>query len=208
MKFRFRAVVFDMDNTVHDLYAARFAAAGAVMSFCEIEGDLAFFLLNRDSPSLPEDSIREFLGREDSAALWLFHAVERNALRLFDGIAELLGELKAAGVKLAVISNADGKDLALRVGALGLSGIFDVLVSPVSFGVKKPHRDVYLKTLAKLGVSPEEAVMVGDRLDRDVVPPRECGLFAVHAWYGSFEKRDGVCAACDVGELAAVLRGL
>lgn len=206
MQFRFRAVIFDMDNTIHDLHAARFSAAGAVMSFCENEGDLPFILLKPDTPTLIEDSMREYIGRDDSEAVWLFKAVERNALRIFDGIFELLSELKRAGVKLAVISNADAKDLALRVKELGLTGIFDILVTPDTFGVKKPKPEVYLKTLEKLGVAPSEAVMIGDRPDRDVEPPRGAGLSAVHAWYGSFDVRDKVCAVSDSRELISVLK--
>jgi hypothetical protein len=83
MQYRFRAVLFDMDNTIHDLHSARFAAAGAVMSFRDSEGDLPFFLLKPDTPTLPEDSITEFRGCADAEAVWLFKAVERNSLRIF-----------------------------------------------------------------------------------------------------------------------------
>ncbi|HJJ47422.1 MAG TPA: HAD-IA family hydrolase [Methanocorpusculum sp.] len=206
MQFKFHAVVFDMDNTIHDLYAARFAAAGAVMSFCKLEGDLPFFLMNPDTPALIEDCLREFRGFDDSEAIWLFKAVERNALQIFAGMRELLSELKRAGVKLAIISNAKAEDLALRVKELGLEGIFDVLVTPDMFGVKKPKPEVYLKTLELLDVLPSESVMIGDRSDRDVEPPRAAGISAVHAWYGSFDVRDKICAVSDSRELISVLR--
>ena len=206
MQFRFRAVIFDMDNTIHDLHGARAAAADAVMTWCGAGDDLYFLSLNRDTPTLIEDSVNTCFGASRKDAVWLYRAVERNSLHIFDGMRELLAELKKAGVKLAVISNADAKDLALRVKELGLEGIFDVLVTPETFGIKKPNPVVYLGTLEALQVAARDAVMIGDRVDRDVEPPRQVGIAGIHAWYGSFDMRDKICAVNDARELIEHLK--
>lgn len=193
---RFRAVLFDMDNTLHDLTTARTCAIDAVMEWCnDTGGDLQYYFLNTDTPSLVEDSLRQYLqdrrmysDEAFRACSWVYHAVEMHSLEPVPGIEQLLRDLKSAGIRLAVISNASKDQTIYRLKELGLTGYFDLVVTPETFGVKKPHPDVYLKTLACLGVTPAEAVMIGDKINRDVVPPRELGIYGIHAAYGSREK--------------------
>ena len=199
---RFRAVLFDMDNTLHNLTAARACAIDAVTEWCnDAGGSLHYYFLNTDTPSLAEESLQQYLAdlgmySPDTiqACSWLYHAVERHGLELIPGIEQLLRDLKGAGVRLAVISNAPGDQTRYRLKELGLTGYFDLVVTPETFGIKKPHPDVYLKTLACLDVAPKDAAMIGDKRNRDVIPPREVGIYGIHAAYGSMEKADPVAA--------------
>ncbi len=197
---QFRAVLFDMDNTLHDLTAARACAIDAVMEWCnDSGGNLHYYFMNTDTPSLVEDSLRRYLmdlGRYTDAAFracsWLYHAVEMHGLEPVPGIEQLLRDLKCRGVRLAVISNAPADQTMHRLRELGFTGYFDLVVTPETFGVKKPHPDVYLKTLAGLGVAPKDAAMIGDKMNRDVIPPRDVGIYGIHAAYGSMETADPI----------------
>jgi FMN phosphatase YigB (HAD superfamily) len=48
-----------------------------------------------------------------------------------------------------------------------------------SFGVAKPDIEAFLAVLAKMKVDPEEAVMVGDGLENDIMPARAIGIKAI-----------------------------
>lgn len=61
----------------------------------------------------------------------------------------------------------------------GLSDAIDGVVSSHSTGWQKPHRAIYERALAMAGARPEEAFMVGDRLDADILGAKRLGMRAV-----------------------------
>ncbi|MDU9375757.1 Phosphoglycolate phosphatase [Methanocorpusculaceae archaeon Sp1] len=190
-----KAVIFDLDNTLHSLLLARIRAAEVLAIHLDDPlGELTLRFLNGDKPTLVTDTLTPYLAERDNLSedllaqcSWLYFAVERNSLEPFVGIVELLATLHCTGVRLAVITNSKETDALDRLKTLGLLEYFTAVIAPETFGVKKPNPLVYQKTLELLGVSADEAVMIGDRLDRDVIPAREAGMRAVHVVYGSFE---------------------
>ncbi len=205
-----RAVIFDMDNTLHDLRRARLCAADALMAYCGVFGDLHIYSLNKNPPTLIEDAVSLYLADgvegDFDECTWLYHTLELACISPFEGIEEMLSELKSAGIRLAIISNADRPDMERRMVALGYEQYFELIVTPETFGVKKPNPLVYQKTLEALGVLPEDAVMIGDKKDRDVWPPRELGIKGVHATFGSDDKRDKICAVDSPEEFLALFK--
>ncbi|MDE2517866.1 MAG: HAD family hydrolase [Methanocorpusculum sp.] len=189
-----RAVLFDLDNTLHSLIAARLTAVSTVAAWLnDVSGDLPFLFLHNDKPAMAENVLTAYLtGQNNLAALpaaaRLYHTLERSCITPFPGIPDLLTDLQTAGVRLAVITNSDSAEAHLRLELLGIAGFFEAVVTPDTFGIKKPDPAVYQKTLDLLGVAAADTIMIGDRLDRDVTPAREAGMRAVHAAYGTFEK--------------------
>ena len=204
-----RAVIFDMDNTLHDLRGARFAAADALMAYCGVFGDLHFYSLNRNPPTLIEDAVSAYIAdgvtADPEVCAWLYHTLEHACISPFNGISDVLNTLKTDGIKLAIISNADPEDTEKRLNTMHFTSYFDIVVTPDTFGVKKPNPLVFKKTLELLGVSAEEAVMIGDKKDRDIFPPRELKIFAIHALYGTVEKPDKECTVSKPSEIPGVL---
>jgi putative hydrolase of the HAD superfamily len=101
---------------------------------------------------------------------------------LWSGVAagsrESLARLRAAGLRLGVVSNSDGRvDQALQ--AAGLRQYFDVVVDSALIGVEKPDPRIFEAALAALGVAPEAALYVGDLYEVDVVGARAAGIEAV-----------------------------
>lgn len=56
---------------------------------------------------------------------------------------------------------------------------FDVVSASAELGVSKPDRRIFTYALEQAGCRPEEALMVGDRLDNDVLPAKELGMKTV-----------------------------
>jgi FMN phosphatase YigB (HAD superfamily) len=61
----------------------------------------------------------------------------------------------------------------------GLSDAIDGVVSSHTVGWQKPHRAIYDRALEIAGARPEEAFMVGDRLDADILGAKRLGLRAI-----------------------------
>lgn len=89
--------------------------------------------------------------------------------------------LKESGLKLGLVSNVTLLPEMMRedMERLGLLEYFDVTVFSSEEMIRKPHPRIYQAALARLEVSPAEAIFVGDRLKEDVRGPKELGLRAV-----------------------------
>lgn len=96
-----------------------------------------------------------------------------------EGAHELLEYLRDSGYKLALLSNQSAliEDLLDRHN---LSQYFDVIVRSHKVGMLKPEKQIYESTLSKLGVEPENAMIVGDSIDHDHLDPkRHLGMESV-----------------------------
>jgi HAD superfamily hydrolase (TIGR01549 family) len=90
------------------------------------------------------------------------HADQEHLIRGFPGISELLAELKALGLAMAIASSKRGEPLRRQLVTLGWAGLFDPIVTPDEVAQPKPDPESLRLCLAAHGLRPEEAVMVGD----------------------------------------------
>ena len=113
-----------------------------------------------------------------SQQLFARHA-ERNLWgNVRERTVETLDELRRRGYRLGVISNADGRaDQALD--AAGLRGHFELIVDSGLVGIDKPDPRIFHHALERMGVSPGEAVYVGDIYEIDVRGARAAGMRAI-----------------------------
>ena len=56
-----------------------------------------------------------------------------------------------------------------------MGGLFGVIVTPAEFGAEKPDPRLFEAALRQAACRPEEAAMVGGRLDNDIAPARHPG---------------------------------
>jgi len=97
-------------------------------------------------------------------------------MRLFPGVPEALGRLRANGVPMALVTNGDTSQQRRKIEQFDLAGFFDVIVIEGEFGVGKPEEIVYRHALERLGIAATEAWMVGDHIEWDVAAPQRLGL--------------------------------
>ena len=91
------------------------------------------------------------------------------------GVRESLERFRGAGLRLAVVSNANGTLRAL-LDRLGLSPAFDVILDSAVEGVEKPDPRLFELALQRLGAAAGGAVHVGDMYHVDVVGARAAGV--------------------------------
>jgi HAD superfamily hydrolase (TIGR01493 family) len=90
------------------------------------------------------------------------------------GAAAACRALAGRGLRLAVVSNWD-IGLHEHLGTLGLSALFETVVTSAEAGAPKPAPAVFELALARLGTAPERTVHVGDG-DADAEGARAAGL--------------------------------
>lgn len=87
-----------------------------------------------------------------------------NMCHAFEGVKEVLEALKEKGIKLAIVTS---KRAELAIRGMKIAGIYDymdVIITPESTKLHKPNGEPALKACSELGVSPSEAIMVGDSI--------------------------------------------
>ena len=106
----------------------------------------------------------------------------------------LLESLRGRGLKLGLVSNAfdPGWLLHRDLEQMGLAERLDFSVFSSEVGTRKPHPAIFERALEALGVQPERALFVGDRLYEDVRGAGELGMTTVQAlWFRADEHPEG-----------------
>jgi len=105
----------------------------------------------------------------------------------YEGVPEVLAELKGKGIKLAVVSNKL-EELSVEIlKRLNLLSFFDFVAGGDTFEEKKPSPLPILKTLHMLGVPPDKALIVGDT-EADMLAGKGAGTKTALALWGYVKK--------------------
>ncbi|MGH2618174.1 MAG: HAD family hydrolase [Thermomicrobiales bacterium] len=98
--------------------------------------------------------------------------------RLFDDVLPALRTVRRAGIRTAVISNADN-DVTIVCTHFAFAPLMDLIVTSALVGYEKPDPRTYHAALEPLGIDPGRAIHVGDQPKSDVVGARGVGMGAV-----------------------------
>ena len=98
--------------------------------------------------------------------------------RIYEDVAGTLDALEEAGYLLAVVSNWDSQ-LPRLLESLGLARRFRVLSVSAIEETGKPDAEIFRRTCARLSVSENEVIHVGDSLVEDYEGARAAGLEAL-----------------------------
>lgn len=195
------AVLFDWSNTLVEftwdddlLVAGHLAALG--------RDDPAFTARYREAmlgglPQRPYGDVLRELGVEDPESfIDAEHEVWRPAHAVLGSAPALLESLRARGLKTGLVANSwpePARLLRADAEAFGLAALLDVMVFAEDVGVSKPRPEIFLRALDELGVAPENAMYVGDRLETDVQGAANLGMTTVQAlWFAADDSTVGV----------------
>jgi len=115
--------------------------------------------------------------------------VDYSPIEKIPGIEELLKTLKSR-YKMGIISNtisARAKEVWDALKELGLDGYFDLVLTSVDVGYEKPDLRIFREALSHFSVSPQEAVMIGDRIKTDILGANRVGMKTIlHKWHNRY----------------------
>ncbi|MER7546530.1 HAD family hydrolase [Actinomadura sp.] len=115
------------------------------------------------------------------ADAWLaeYVALYKAAWRPFPEVRRVLDVLAGRGLRLGVITNGDAAQQRAKVEAIGLADVLPYVVASSEAGSAKPAAGIFRTACAGLGVPPDEAAYVGDRLVTDAQGAAAAGLAGV-----------------------------
>ena len=194
-----KAIVFDLDGTLLDTSRdIRFVLNNSLAKFGlppvssgalrAMLGDGAYNLVSRAVPAGRRDLVQAVY--EDYVPAYASHDNSRTVL--YQGEDGALKRLKAAGVKLAVLSNKpQDATLACCRDKLGEYG-FDMVVGQGRFPLKPDPSALYY-IMDSLGVGKDECLFTGDG-ETDINTARNAGIQCVSVLWG-FRSREQLAAA-------------
>jgi putative hydrolase of the HAD superfamily len=194
------ALLFDLDNTLVDfMHMKQVSVDAAVSAMIDVGLDLPASEAKRriwaiyDKEGIEfQEVFDHFLGDRYGAAKYRMLAAGIIAYRrardasmvLYPHVRSTLVELVRRGYRLAVLSDAPAKQAWLRLCALEVHHFFETVITFEDTGERKPHPRPFRKALEALGVTADEALMVGDWPERDMVGAKSVGIRTIFARYG------------------------
>ena len=154
-----------------------------------------------DAPATVDyrEEVAALLGEHDDGRLDAYLAAEHEAwmpaTQLQAQTHALLDALRGLGLKLGLVVNGwpeTGALLRRDLDRLGISDRLDVAVFASEAGARKPERAIFEQALAALGVAPERALFVGDRLVEDVQGAAALGMTTVQAVWFTADESEGI----------------
>ncbi len=166
---KFKTAVFDLDGTLIDTLE-------------DLKNSVNYALSKYNYPQRTYEEIKSFVGngvarlvylsapdcaddkiKEDLLSIFKKHYVDNSAVYTapYDGIKDLLAELRSAGVKTAVVTNKmqeAAQDLVNRF----FGSDIDIVIGQVDGLAQKPQPDGVWKAIESLGSSLEESIYIGD----------------------------------------------
>lgn len=167
-----------------ELQAAYFRLVGELEGGAPAAGDA-----HEAHPEIQIEQVFQALYREKGVAAGLELAVRTGLvfrrqsteyLRLYDGAAELLRELRSSGRGVWLLSNAQAIFTRWELEQLGLAPLFDGVYLSSDYGCKKPDPRFFKALLQERGIDPGQAVMVGNDGACDIRGAQAVGLSTVY----------------------------
>lgn len=187
---KYSTVIFDLDgtliNTLEDLTdAVNHALAAFDFPLRTVEEVRGF--VGNGIPRLVHLALPEGAGEQDEAkcldickSYYIDHSAVKTAP--YEGICELVSQLKKAGVKSAVVTNKI-EDAAIEIVRGFFGGDIDVIIGQVDGLRQKPEPDGVFAALEKLGAEKGRSVYVGDS-EVDCATAKNAGLPIIGCTWG------------------------
>jgi putative hydrolase of the HAD superfamily len=187
-----RGVLFDVggpldtevtrERLIDEHIRAAFAAAGRPVD------DVAFaealrWAVDSFAPDAYQAIIWHLTARDVNLSERVYHAFaarahERQIFELREGIPDLLDRLYRHGLRLGLAANQQHSIIA-QLDACGIGRYFHHREVSGTHGLRKPDVRLFLHACDDLGISPIDCIMVGDRIDNDVVPAKLLEMYTV-----------------------------
>lgn len=200
-----KAILFDVDNTLVDFMqmkhksceAAIEAMRGAGLKISKQDAlKLLYEIYNKygiEYQLIFQEFLKRTKGKVDPRLLAhgiiAYRKIREANLTPYSGTIPTLIKLSHK-YKLAIVSDAPRMQAWLRLVQMNLDGFFDVVVTRGDVKRQKTHFAPFRAALKALNIKPEEALMIGDKIPRDIETAKKLGIKTCYARYGDTHLRE------------------
>ncbi|MCD7825504.1 MAG: HAD-IA family hydrolase [Clostridiaceae bacterium] len=189
-----KAIIFDLDDTLYGekkyVRSGYHAVAGILPQVEDCEGKL-WRAFEKGKSAFDEVLKNEGIYTDELKQKCLrAYRFQQPDIHLYDGVLDMLVQLKAAGYKLGIITDGRPEGQRAKIEALGIEKYVDhVIITDELGGIeyRKPNDTAFRMMKEKLDVEYSEMCYVGDNIKKDFVAPEKLGMRCI--W---FRNKDGL----------------
>lgn len=199
-----KAILFDLDNTLIDLLKLKQIAIEASVAAMIDAGlkmprnkiikaiDKIYKEKGVEYQLVFNDVLKELIGKVDykilAAGISAYRKIKSAHLDPYPEVLPTLIELIRRGYKLGIISDAPKLQIWTRLCDAKLQHFFEIVISAEDTE-KKPSKLPFKLALKTLKLKPEEVLMVGDSLEKDIIGAKKLGIKSTLAKYGDVKTK-------------------
>lgn len=186
------AAIIDLDGTLVDTLGDFSAALNQMLSALglpPVEKPVVAGFIGKGSEHLIQATLAhvgaspDLYGRAWDSYQDAYRGLNGRWARVYPGVVEGVAGLRAAGLRLACLTNKPGEFARQLLAAKGLAQDFELVFGGDAFERKKPDPLPVRKTCEALGLAPARTLMVGDSRN-DAAAARAAGCPVVLVTYG------------------------
>ena len=165
-----RGVLFDMDGVLAD--SEKYICKAAIMMFAEKgltvkPNDFKPFVGTGENRYI--GGVAEKYGLEvdiekvKARTYEIYKSIIRDNLKPLPGAREMVSRCRSMGLRLALATSADTVKMEANLMEMGIpASTFNAIITGLDVENKKPAPDIYIKAAEKIGLKPEECLVVED----------------------------------------------
>jgi len=218
----FKAILFDLDNTLIDFTnmkrvsceAAITAMIGGGLPLKKEKAYKELFTLygiyGIENTKIFQKFLKKFLGKIDyrilSKGISAYRRVQTSFLQPYPDVRSTLIKLKERGLTLGIVSDAPRIKAWVRLGETNLEDFFDVVITLGDTKKPKPHKKPFQKAIKELNLDASEILFVGDNPKRDIFGARKSGMKTALAKYGQVFQSKTIKADYELKKFSDLLK--
>ena len=195
-----KAILFDLDNTLVDFWkfknscvkAALDAMIKAGLNMGGKKAKKAIFAVyekfGMEYKYVFQEFMKKAIGRIDyrilAKGMIAYRKSRAKCLTPYPKVKETIKKLKKKGYKIAIVSDAPKQKAWMRLSLIGLDNLIDIAVTFEDTGKRKPNPLPFKMAIDKLKVRPQDILMVGDSISKDMQGAKSLGMKTALAVYG------------------------
>lgn len=208
-----KAVIFDIDDTLYDYIGANVVATEALIAYGAAKYGISKELFSEaieKSKKIVKERIPtsasqhsrvlycqctlELLGINsvgDPAELEkVYWGTLLEKMQNMAGAKEIVAWLKEQNIKIGICTDMTAAVQHRKLVKIGIKEYVDAMVTSEEVGMEKPNACMFNLVVQKLGVKPEECLMVGDNWRKDIQGAKALGIGGI--WYNPKESNTQV----------------
>jgi putative hydrolase of the HAD superfamily len=196
-----KGVIFDFDNTLYDYDICNKKSLEKVFNYINTN-----FSIDLDTISNNYNNLNKMVKQSNSYStkfnksiyfkklleilnlkisildiiLDIYESEFLSNLKLFDGLEYFIDLLKENNIKVIIASNNIFIQQYKKIIELKLENKVDLIITSDEIGNEKPSEHFYTYLINKIGINPENLVMIGDNISHDIEPSIKYGITSFH----------------------------
>jgi beta-phosphoglucomutase len=208
--YKIKGILFDMDGVLVD--SEEFICEAAIKMFSEIgmkvkpEDFIPFIGTgeNRYIGGVAEKyGLQIDLEKQKVRTYNIYDEIVKGKLKPLNGVTDFIGLCKNKGLKMAVATSADRMKMEINLKEIGIpASTFNATIDGTEVVNKKPNPEIFVKAAMKLGLKPEECLVVEDAINGiNAAKAAGCKCLALTTSFNAKELKEADWVTKDLSEV-------